>query len=248
MDNSLFAIINFGLIIGAAAIGMRMYLNSNPDLSDVRGSRLIGSSVRGWYFTNLDPFEEILIRWRVSATAITLGQLVGSIVCAIAFASGLTFSAGFLVWASGSLDILDGRMARRTGSASKAGAFLDSVVDRYCEFFVYSGLIIYFESGWIVWAVLFAMLGGMMVSYTRARAEGLSQECMVGMLQRPERFVLLGFGAVFSSVATHALGGNQVLLKAVILFLAVFSNLTAIQRFLHVHRGLRRAASRIEDA
>ncbi len=242
MDRSLFAIVNLGLIVGAAFVGMRMYLRSNPDLSSVRGSRLIGSSVRGWFFTNVDPFEELFVRWRVSASAITLAQLAGSVACGLAYANGLVFSAGFLLWASGSLDVLDGRLARRTSSASKAGAFLDSVVDRYCEFIVFAGLIIFFESGWVVWAVLFALLGGMMVSYTRARAEGLGQTCSVGMMQRPERFVLLGFGSVFSSIATHALGGHHDLLAAVILFLAVSTNLTALQRFIHVHRALRGAA------
>jgi len=239
MDRSLFAFFNLSLIFGAAFIGMRLYMASNPDLGQVRGSRLLGPSVRAWYFTNLDPFEELFERWGVSPSAITIAQLIGSVVCAIAFACGLIYTAGFLVLASGTLDIIDGRLARRTGGASDAGAYLDSVVDRYCEFIVFLGLMVYFESGWMVWAILFGMLGGMMVSYTRARAEGLGQDCSVGMLQRPERIVILGFASIFSSVATHMFGGDQLLLKLVIVLLAVFTNITALQRFFHVHRGLR---------
>ena len=91
---------------------------------------------------------------------------------------------------SGTLDILDGKVARRSNGASPRGAFLDSVVDRYAEFVSYAGLIVFFETGWRVWAVLLAILGGMMVSYTRARAEGLGVRCEIGMLQRPERFVI----------------------------------------------------------
>jgi CDP-diacylglycerol--glycerol-3-phosphate 3-phosphatidyltransferase len=237
----LFALFNLSLIFGAAAIGMQIYLRSKPDLSNVRGSRLLGSSVRGWYFTNLDPFEHLFVRWGVTPAAITLAQLAGSLLCAVAYGCGLIYTGGFLMLASGTLDILDGRLARRLGSASKGGAFLDSVVDRYCEFAVLAGLIVFFETGWPVWALLFTVLGGMMVSYTRARAEGLGQDCQVGLLQRPERFVIMGFGSIFSSVLTHAVGGEHVLLELVILFLAVFTNLTALQRFLYVRRALARA-------
>jgi CDP-diacylglycerol--glycerol-3-phosphate 3-phosphatidyltransferase len=183
----------------------------------------------------------LFVRWRVTPDAITMAQLVGSVLCAAAFAAGLVYTAGFLVLASGTLDILDGRLARRNGIASKAGAFFDSVVDRYCEFIVYIGMIVFFQSGWPVWAVIVALFGGNMVSYTRARAEGLGQSCEVGMLQRPERFVILGFGAIFSSILTHAAGGNHELLEIVVLFLAVFTNLTALQRFFHVRRALQRA-------
>ncbi len=247
MSRSLFALMNLALIFGAASIGMRLYLRSKPDFASVRGSRLLGSSVRGWYFTNLDPFEALFARWGVTPAAITMAQLGGSVLCAVAFGSGLIYTGGFLMLASGSLDILDGRLARRTGVASKGGAFLDSVVDRYSEFVVILGLMVFFEDGWPVWALLFALLGGMMVSYTRARAEGLGQECQVGMLQRPERFVILGFGSIFSSVLTHTVGGDQVLLQVVVLFLAVFTNLTALQRFFHVRRGLAIKESGVVD-
>lgn len=238
MDRSLFAFLNVALIFGTAIVGMRLFLRAKPDLSGVRGSRLLGSSARGWYFSLLDPFEELFVRWRVTPASLTMGQLVGSVVCAAAYAAGLIYTAGFILLASGTLDILDGRLARRTGEASKGGAFLDSVVDRYCEFAVLTGLIVYFGAGWLVWALLFAFLGGMMVSYTRARAEGLGQECPVGLLQRPERFVILGFGSIFSSALAHVTGGEQVLLEVVIWFLAVFTNLTALQRFFYVRREL----------
>ena len=238
MDRSLFALLNVALIFGTAIVGMRLFLRAKPDLSGVRGSRLLGSSARGWYFSLLDPFEALFARWGVTPAALTMGQLVGSLLCAAAYAAGLIYTAGFLVLASGTLDILDGRLARRINGASQSGAFLDSVVDRYCEFAVIAGLMVFFGSGWPVWALLFTFLGGMMVSYTRARAEGLGQECQVGMLQRPERFVILGFGSIFSSAAAHMFGGGHVLLEVVILFLAIFANLTALQRFRYVRREL----------
>ena len=238
MDRSFFALLNLAMVFGAAYIGMRMYMASGPDVTQVRGSRLLGSSIRAWYFTNLDPFEALFARRGVSPGAITWAQLAGSIVCAFAFAAGLIYTAGFLVLASGTLDIIDGRLARRTGGDSAAGAYLDSVIDRYSEFAVFLGLMVYFGGGWPVWALLFGVLGGMMVSYTRARAEALGRDCQVGFLQRPERIVILGFGAIFSSIGSHVWGGDQVLLKLVVLLLAVFTNVTALQRFVYVRRAL----------
>jgi CDP-diacylglycerol--glycerol-3-phosphate 3-phosphatidyltransferase len=86
--------------------------------------------------------------------------------------------------------------------------------------------------------VLLAMLGGVMVSYTRARAEGLGVRCEVGWLQRPERFVLLGFGSIFDSLSVSLFGGNRVLLTATIIVLAVLSNITAVQRIIYCSRLL----------
>jgi CDP-diacylglycerol--glycerol-3-phosphate 3-phosphatidyltransferase len=238
MSRSTFALLNLALIFGAAFWGMRSFVRSRPDLSAVRGSRLLGPGVRAWYYSNLDPFERLFADRGVKPIAITYAQIAASLLTGIAYAGGLIYTAGFLVLFTGTLDILDGKVARRTNGDSRRGAFLDSVIDRYAEFFGYVGLIVFFGSGWRVWAALFAVLGGMMVSYTRARAEGLGVRCEVGLLQRPERFVLLGFGSIFSSIAVHACGGNHELLAATLVVLAVLSNVTAVQRIVHVSRSL----------
>jgi CDP-diacylglycerol--glycerol-3-phosphate 3-phosphatidyltransferase len=233
-----FALLNLVLILGAAFAGMHLYWRTHPDSPGVRGSRLLSSRVRAWYFSNLDPFEALFVRVGVRPIALTYAQVVVSVAVAAAYAAGLIFTAGFLVLFAGTLDILDGKVARRANGASARGAFLDSVMDRYAEFVGYAGLIVYFGGGWRVWAVLLAILGGVMVSYTRARAEGLGVRCDIGWLQRPERFVLLGFGSIFGSVAQHVVGGPQVLLSATIVVLAVLANVTALQRILHVSRAL----------
>jgi len=233
-----FALLNLVLILGAAFAGMHLYWRTHPDGSGVQGSRMLSSRVRAWYFSNLDPFEALFVRVGVRPIALTYAQVVVSVAVAAAYAAGLIFTAGFLVLFAGTLDILDGKVARRANGASARGAFLDSVMDRYAEFVGYGGLIVYFGDGWRVWAVLLAILGGVMVSYTRARAEGLGVRCDIGWLQRPERFVLLGFGSIFGSVAQHVVGGPQVLLSVTILVLAVLSNVTALQRILHVSREL----------
>jgi phosphatidylglycerophosphate synthase len=243
MSTSTFAIVNLVLIFGAAFIGMRAFARTHPDVSQVRGSRLLGSQVRAWYFSNLEPFEALCVRIGVRPIAITYTQIAASLLAAAAYAAGLIYTAGFLVLFTGTLDILDGKVARRSRGDSARGAFLDSVVDRYAEFFGWVGLMIFFQSGWRVWAVLLAILGGMMVSYTRARAEGLGMQCDVGMLQRPERFVILGFGSIFSSLAVHTFGGNHELLALTVALLAVLSNVTAVQRAAHISRQLDRGTN-----
>src|SRR6185369_14595597 len=105
-----------------------------------------------------------------------------------AYAGGLMFAGGWLLLFAGSLDIVDGRVARRTNRGSKRGAFLDSVVDRYADALAYLGLAYFYGGTWVEWIVLGALVGSFMVSYTRARAEGLGTTCLVGLLQRPERF------------------------------------------------------------
>lgn len=239
MSRQVFALLNLALIFGAFIVGMRAYLRRQPDTSSVRGSMLLGPTVRSWYFSNLLPFEDFFVRRGVSPAALSYAQLVISVVASAAYAAGLIYSAGFLVLLTGTLDILDGKVARRINGESRGGAFLDSVIDRYAEYIGFIGLIIFFRSGWEAWAVLLAMLGGMMVSYTRARAEGLGVACDVGFLQRPERFVLLGFGSIFSSLAVHGFGvpGHH-LLGLTVALLAILSNLTALQRVAYIIRQL----------
>lgn len=243
MSKQTFALLNLVLIVAAGGIGIAAYLRRGPELSGIRGSRLLGPAVRGWYFSNLEPFAQWFVRVGVSPAALSWAQLVAAVATGWAYATGLIYTAGFLVLFTGTLDILDGRVARSTNGASRRGAFLDSVIDRYAEFAGYVGLLVYFESGWEVWAILLAIFGGSMVSYTRARAEGLGVRCEVGLLQRPERFVLLGLGSIFSSLAVHLRGARptpdaHVLLAFVLLAMAVLSNLTALQRAWHAYRAL----------
>lgn len=241
MSRQAFALVNLVLIFGAFGIGYYWFVEQRPDVSAVRGSRLLGSRLRGWYFSNLTPFEDAFVRWGVRPTTLSLSQLVMSIVACCCYAAGLVYTAGFLVLFTGTLDILDGKVARRTNGASARGAFIDSVIDRYAEYISYVGLMVFFGSGWQVWAVLLAILGGLMVSYTRARGEGLGVACEIGMLQRPERFVILGFGSIFSSLLVHLSGAeSHALLSLVVLLIAVLSNITAVQRIVYISAALER--------
>src|SRR5262245_31484194 len=100
-----FAILNLVLILGTFAIGIRHYLRSDPDLSAIKGSSVLGPAIRGWYFSNLDPFEELFVRLRLSPALLSWGQLVSSVLVGFTYATGLIYTAGFLVLFSGTLDI-----------------------------------------------------------------------------------------------------------------------------------------------
>ncbi len=241
--DQVFALALFGAIIATAVVSIGAYMRRPHDLQAVRGSPVLSAGIRGWYFTNLDPFEELCVRWGVSPALLSYAQLAGSVLVAMCYAAGLLFTAGWLLLCTGTLDIIDGRVARRTNSGSARGAFLDSVVDRYADALAYLGLVVFFRNSWVLWAVLLALVGGLIVSYVRARAEGLGAQCTVGLLQRPERYVILGFGTIFGSLIEHVTGSwspapHYWLVILTVLVLAVLSNLTAVQRVLHVWQAL----------
>lgn len=233
-------------IVTTAVVSISSFLRRRPDLSDVGGSRVLGSGLRGWYFSNLQPFEDWCVRHGVSPSTLTYGQLLGSLVITYCYARGYLFVAGWLLLSVGSLDIIDGRVARRTGTGSARGAFLDSVIDRYVDSLAFIGLAVYFGSSPVIWAVLLALLGSNMVSYARARAEALGVECKVGLFQRPERTVVLGFGTIFAVLHDHIAGAWHgqpfALLVLTLIVMTAFTNFAAVQRIVHVHRALDRHA------
>jgi len=238
-----FALVLLVAIFAIALTSIALYLRRSPDLSGVRGSAILGPGIRGWHYENLRPFEELLVRWRVRAATLSYVQLALAPLVAWVYAEGMMFAGGWLLLLAGSIDIVDGRVARRTHGGSKRGAFLDSVIDRYADALAYLGLAVFYADGWGLWVALAALVGSFMVSYTRARAEGLGTDCRVGLLQRPERYVILGFGSIFGSIAEHLagwhLGGQRFgLVVLVLLFLAVMTNLTAVQRARHVLSAL----------
>jgi CDP-diacylglycerol--glycerol-3-phosphate 3-phosphatidyltransferase len=242
-----FAVTAFILLTAGVSIVAYRRRTLNPGIP---GSIILGPHIRGWYFENLQPFEEQCIRHSISPALLSCSQLIGSAMVGLCYATGLPFVAGWLLLLTGSLDIIDGRVARRTGAASARGAFLDSVIDRYAESFTYFGLAISFRSSPFLWAVLFALLGSMMVSYARARAEGLGAEARVGTFQRPERVVTLGFGTIFAVLVAHMMswspGSQTTLLGTVIIAIAVLANATAFKRIRYTLREL--GAARATDA
>jgi phosphatidylglycerophosphate synthase len=209
--------------------------------ADEPSSGFLGTGVRTWFRRRLEPLVDVLLEAGLSANGVTAFQLAGSVVCGAAYAHGWIFTGGWLLIGTGTLDVLDGAMARRRGAAGPRGAFMDSVVDRYGECAVFAGLVAYFASGPALWIVLAAWIGAFMVSYTRARAEGLGVECRGGVMQRPERYVTLGFGSLVSVLVanlTCAATPWHGALIGCIAIVAVLANVTAVQRAASVMRRL----------
>lgn len=194
---------------------------------------LLGGRLRGWFRRRMTPVVDTFLGIGLTANGVTFSQFGASIVCGIAYAHGWMFTAGWMLLTCGTLDVLDGEMARRQGLAGPRGAFIDSVVDRYGESAVFAGLVAFYRDAWVLWGVLAAWAGGFLVSYTRARAESLGIDCREGLLQRPERYVILGGASMVSTVTGHLAcnpNGWHGLVALGICVLAILGNATAFQR------------------
>lgn len=215
-------------------------LQSGDD--DHSPSGLLGSRLRRWFRERIRPLADLALSCGLTANIATLLQLVLSLACALAYGQEWLFTAGWLLIASGTLDVLDGEMARRDGRDGPRGAFIDSVVDRYGEAIVFFGLVVLYRNEWVLWLVLSAWAGSFFVSYARARAESLGVRCAEGWLQRPERYVILGGASMVDTLMRHLacdVEGRHGLVTAGVGLLALLANLTALQR---IHATLRRLA------
>ena len=167
------------------------------------------------------------IALRLTPNIITVLGLVPAVLGGVAFARGQVRLGGLFLLLSGIMDMLDGAVARVSGGESKFGALLDSTIDRYAEIAVYLGLaVLYRGSAETLTGVVLALCGSLMVSYVKARAEGLGLTCNVGMLQRPERLVILMVGAF--------IGPGY--LKWAIYLIAVLANITAFERLIKMKK------------
>jgi CDP-diacylglycerol--glycerol-3-phosphate 3-phosphatidyltransferase len=202
-------------------------------LRDVRTSQEFRAYARGR-----------LIESRLTPNAISLTGFVLNVVAAVLVTQRLWVLAGLAFIVGSVMDTLDGRYSRMSGKGTLFGAFLDSTLDRIEEGIVLAAVAGYFAATGDDFAAamcVVAVLGSLMVSYTRARAEALGVECKVGLATRPVRVVILSVGLVFAKGA--GLGDFELLAPAVYL-IAVLTIVTTIQRVWHVRNELSREASR----
>jgi CDP-diacylglycerol--glycerol-3-phosphate 3-phosphatidyltransferase len=187
---------------------------------------------RRWLAWLIDPATRALVRLGVTPNTVTVVGLLANIGVGVLAATGHLTIAGVALFVSGLFDGLDGALARRGGATTAFGAFLDSTLDRYAEACVLFGLLVYAGDRSLLLEtrlVYVVLAGSLMVSYTRARAEGLGIVCKVGLLTRFERFLLMS-AMLISQQVTIGLAA-----------LAVLTHLTAAQRIAHVWRATRRA-------
>jgi CDP-diacylglycerol--glycerol-3-phosphate 3-phosphatidyltransferase len=182
--------------------------------------------------------RERLIESRLTPNAISLTGFALNVVAAALVIDRLFFLAGIAFIVGSVMDTLDGRYSRMSGKGTPFGAFLDSTLDRVEEGIVLTAVAAYFASRGnevAVAAVVAAVLGSLMVSYTRARAEALGVECKVGLATRPVRVVILSVGLVFAKGASL---GHFELLAPAVYVLAGLTVFTTLQRIWHVRKQL----------
>lgn len=203
----------------------------------------MASLIPGFLRRAVEGAQTPIVSWLVAAgvrpnaiTTVGTLVLVGS---AVAFAGGWIQLGGGLLLLSGVFDMLDGRVARTGGGVTKFGAFYDSTLDRVGEAALFGGIIVYFartatSPEWTIIAVsvtVVALSAGLIVSYARARAEGLGLDCKVGIAQRAERILGLGIPSLFFGA-----GPQGMLLFIVVAVLAAVAVITVVQRIMYVRK------------
>ena len=198
----------------------------------------------------IDPLIGLMLAIGLTPNIVTFLGFVGNIAATACFVAAalagddtalcfrLTMWGGIIILAAGLFDMIDGRLARRGNLSTAFGALWDSTLDRYSELVTLFGIcLLFLESGteWFFMGVVTftAMVGSVMVSYVRARAEGLGIECKVGLMQRPERVVVTAVATIASGVADNLwwLAGGMMLIAAL-------ANITAFWRIAHCYKVL----------
>ena len=177
----------------------------------------------------LDKIVKILTLLRINPNILTFIGVLISIWAAFEFGYGNLFKGGLIIILAGLFDMLDGEVARVSRSETRFGAFYDSVIDRYSDVIILEGLLVYYARqqmlGYVV-LVGVVIMGAVLTSYTRARAESLIHTCKVGFMERPERIVLL------------IIGGLANRMEAVLWILAILGNWTVINRIYYTWKEL----------
>ncbi|MBL7911813.1 MAG: CDP-alcohol phosphatidyltransferase family protein [Bacteroidia bacterium] len=231
-------------------------------------NKTIRDKLQNSIYLVINPFVKFLIKIGFTPNTVTIIGFLLNIGVAIIFIVGaeegnrgdlsyIGWGGGLILFA-GLFDMLDGQVARLGNMSTKFGAFFDSVLDRYSELVMFLGICYYLVAHHYFLSSLFAfiaLIGSMMVSYTRARAEGLGIECKGGLMQRPERIVTIGLSALLCGIISSFIGGDYKLFisgisihvfESISIFtipitiVAVLSNITATKRLLDCKKALEK--------
>jgi len=214
----------------------------------------------------LDPLVKLLIKLGITPNMITFFGFLITVASTVVLIYGAEVGdrnnhrfigyAGIIILIAGAMDMLDGRLARLNNQANPFGALYDSVVDRYSELIMFFGFCYYTVTQDYLLTSIFcfiAMIGSIMVSYTRARAEGLGVNASVGLMQRPERIILVSVASILTSLISGQIGGDftvevdwldQPAFETIsifswpIFFLAISANITALRRLFFARKEL----------
>jgi CDP-diacylglycerol--glycerol-3-phosphate 3-phosphatidyltransferase len=204
--------------------------------------KLLPDWIKNGYLKLIDPVANWLVKKQVHPNTITVFGTLCTVVGGIIYATGHIKTGGWFLSLTALFDVLDGTVARRSNLSSTFGAFLDSTLDRLADGFVLGGLAVFYATSPahhsipLMITALLGLMGAFLTSYTRARAEALGLDAKVGLLQRPERVVLMAapqalFGLFFN-------GGP---LAIIIVILTVTAWITVVQRVAYVYTATTRA-------
>ncbi len=177
----------------------------------------------------LAPLAQHITLTGITPNFLTITGFIVSIAASASFILKTPKMAGILILLSGGFDLLDGVVARTSGKVTAFGAFLDSLLDRYSDAMLFFGIGIYLiDNSFNVFLTALVFTGTFLISYVRARAEGLGLTCNVGLMERPERIILLALGGIFN------------ILLPVLWILLIFTHFTVFQRIYHTWLITRR--------
>ena len=206
--------------------------------------KILPDWLKNGYLRLMDPIAGFLVRRRVHPNTITVWGTIFMIAGGVLYGVGHISIGGWLLGLTALTDVLDGMVARKSGTSSQFGAFLDSTLDRVADGAALGGLAVFFafdaahRSPTMVAVSIAGLIGAFLTSYTRARAESLGLDAKVGMLQRPERVVLLSAPQAFFGVAL-----NGWVLTIIIYILAITAWITVVQRIRYVYDATRPPAA-----
>ena len=194
----------------------------------------------------LSAIANKMVALGITANMVTLSGFFVNLIATFCFATGHLITGGILILFGGSFDMIDGAVARAQRNLRASGALLDSVIDRYSEGFLFLGALIYFYSLESLLGLILAFgawFGSILVSYVRARAEGLQASCKVGLMQRPERIILLGTGTLIQGVLWYKfpiIQSTGMILLCTLGILTLTSHITAVHRLIFSYHELER--------
>lgn len=204
--------------------------------------KLLPDWIKNGYLRLIDPVANWLVKRGVHPNTITVIGTLCTVVGGIIYGAGHIRTGGWFLGLTALFDVLDGTVARRSGTSSTFGAFLDSTLDRLADGFVLGGLTVFYATSAVhgnvplMIVALLGLVGAFLTSYTRARAEALGLDAKVGLLQRPERVVLLSAPQAFFGLAL-----NGWVLGTIVVILTITAWITVVQRVVYVYTATTRA-------
>jgi len=241
--------VDFAVLLGILVVGvgsMPIYAltgahrRPDPNESSSRGSFVLGNFLRNWFYWFIRPVERVSLALGLGPLFYNLAGVAFGVTAGVLFGLGHVNLGGWAVLLGGAADVLDGRIARARNLADARGAFLDSTLDRFAEFGAFVGLAVLFKDSVTALVLVVTALGGsLLVSYARARGESQGVLCNKGIMQRAERMLLLGFGAILDPPVSAWMGRDPgSVLILVLAVIAVGTVGTAVYRTVWIAREL----------